>query len=92
MSIKGCYCVFSTVRYQFGVNALRATPSPGASSDLFMLAEVARDAGVHPRTLLRWAQKALIPKPMKLKANGRHVYSAEDRAIIIGFSKATIPQ
>jgi DNA-binding transcriptional MerR regulator len=57
-----------------------------------MLAQVAREAGVHPRTLLRWADKGQIPKPMKLKANGRLVYSEESRATILGFAKATVSE
>lgn len=59
--------------------------------DLFPLAEVAKAAKVHPRTLERWAEAGKIPKPRRMKANNRRVYSAQDRATIINFARATEP-
>lgn len=73
-----------------GTDAVHSMATVDTNGDLYPLADVAREAGVHPRTLLRWAEAGKIPKPRKLKANGRRVYTAHDRATIIGFSKATI--
>jgi hypothetical protein len=57
--------------------------------ELHLLSEVAKAAGVHPRTLQRWAEVGKIPKPRKLKANGRRVYTTAQRATIVSFARET---
>ena len=56
---------------------------------LFFIAEVAKEARVSTRTLLRWGEAGKIPRPRKLKANGRLVYTSLDRNAILLFARAT---
>jgi DNA-binding transcriptional MerR regulator len=62
-----------------------------SSEELVSFSEVAKAARVHPRTLERWAEAGKIPKPMKLQANGRRVYTASELATIVSFARATVP-
>lgn len=54
----------------------------------FFIADVAKEARVSPRTLLRWGDSGKIPRPKKLKANGRLVFGREDREAILTFANA----
>ncbi len=62
-----------------------------SAKDLVLISEVARAAGVHVRTLERWATAGKIPQPKKLKANGRRVYTVAECETIIRFAKEVDP-
>jgi site-specific DNA-methyltransferase (cytosine-N4-specific) len=50
-------------------------------------AEVARQAGVHRDTLLRWLRKGLVPEPQRDR-NGWRSFSATDAQAVIAFARS----
>lgn len=45
------------------------------------IAGVARELGVHPRTLRRWEERRLIPKPRR-DFSGQRIWNAEEVAVL----------
>ena len=62
-------------------------PSTAAEDQGISTAEVARLAGVHRDTLLRWLRKGLVPEPQRDR-NGWRSFSATDAQAVITFARS----
>ena len=52
--------------------------------------EVAKLAGIHPRTLERWLRQGKVAEPARNRSNER-VYSEDDVAAIVSFATRLYP-
>lgn len=59
-----------------------------SSAGLLSTADVARLAGVHRDTLLRWLRAGLVPEPRRDRHGWRHFTESEAKAVVV-FAKST---